>query len=109
MLVLTVYAPLQIRQQAVERRKYAEALAEVTHQLDMQEPVLLVGDFNGSICPERDFMGEPGARRGCCGLLGRLLGLHGWMSRWLCKGLWPWTGPFSCWIRRGECGRVALT
>ena len=74
MLVLTVYAPLQIRQQAVERRKYAEALAEVTHQLDMQEPVLLVGDFNGSICPERDFMGESGARRGCCGLLGRLLG-----------------------------------
>lgn len=74
LLVMTVYAPLQVRLQAVERRKYAEALADVTYQLDMQEPVLLVGDFNGSVCPDRDFMGESGARRECCGLLGRLLG-----------------------------------
>ena len=74
MLILTVYAPLQVKQQAEERRKYVEALADVTHQLDMQEPVLLVGDFNGSVCPERDFLGDSGARRVSCGLLGRLLG-----------------------------------
>ena len=74
LLVLTVYAPLQVKQQAEERRKYVEAMADVTHQLDMQEPVLLVGDWNGSVCPERDFMGDSGARRAHCELLGRLLG-----------------------------------
>ena len=30
LLVLSVYAPLQVRRMAVERRKYTEALADVT-------------------------------------------------------------------------------
>ena len=77
MLLLSVYAPLQVRQQAVLRRKYVEALLEVTHGLDLQEPVLLLGDFNGPVCPGRDFLGESGHRREHCGLLSKLLAPSG--------------------------------
>ena len=54
-----------------------ECFLEVTHILDLQEPVLLLGDFNGSICPGRDFMGESGGKRDTCPLLSRLLGPGG--------------------------------
>ena len=74
LLLLSVYAPLQVRQQAVERRRFVEALQEVTSALDMQVPTLLMGDFNGSVCPPRDFQGESAGRREACPLLARLLG-----------------------------------
>jgi hypothetical protein len=77
LLLLSVYAPLQVRQQAAERQKFVECFLEVTHILDLQEPVLLLGDFNGSICPGRDFMGESGGKRDTCPLLSRLLGPGG--------------------------------
>ena len=43
LLLLSIYAPLQGRQQAVERGKFAAALQEVTHTLDMQVPHLAAG------------------------------------------------------------------
>ena len=82
LLLLSVYAPLQVRQQAMERGKFAAALQEVTHTLDMQVPTLLMGDFNGSACPARDFQGESASRREACPLLARLLGPGG--PGWMC-------------------------
>ena len=77
LLLLSVYAPLQVRQQKVERDKFTAALQEVTHALDMQVPTLLMGDFNGSVCPVRDFQGESAGRREACPLLAHLLGPGG--------------------------------
>ena len=94
LLLLSVYAPLQTRQQDTERRKFVEALVEVTHSLDMQEPALLMGDFNGSMCPVRDFQGESAARRDACPLLAHLLGPGGaWLDVHvaLAQERVPWT------------------
>jgi hypothetical protein len=77
LLLLTLYAPLQTRQQQVERSKFVAALMEVTHGLDLQVPTLLMGDYNGSAFPNRDFLGETSARRGACPLLTHLLGPGG--------------------------------
>ena len=77
LLLLTLYAPLQTRQQQVERSKFVAALIEVTHGLDLQVPTLLMGDYNGSAFPNRDFLGETSARRGACPLLTHLLGPGG--------------------------------
>ena len=74
---MSVYAPLQTTQQEVERRKFTEALLEVTHTLDLQIPTLLLGDFNGSIWPGRDFHGASSSRRAACPLLTHLLGPGG--------------------------------
>ena len=105
LLVLSVYAPLQVRRMAVERRKYTEALADVTYQLDMQEPVLLVGDFNGSVNPERDFMGESGCKRETCGLLRRLLGPG---AAWVDVQVHP-SGPKSTQVALGGGGALDWT
>jgi endonuclease/exonuclease/phosphatase family metal-dependent hydrolase len=75
--LLSVYAPLQTRQQQVERAKFVAALQEVTHSLDMQVPTVLMGDFNGSAYPGRDFHGSTSARRAACPLLVQLLGPGG--------------------------------
>ena len=77
LLLLSVYAPLQTRQQEVIRCKFSEALLAVTHVLDMQVPTLLMGDFNGSVLPGRDFQGTTSSRRAACSLLSRLLGPSG--------------------------------
>ena len=94
LLLLSVYAPLQTRQQAVERGKFVAAMQEITHDLDLQEPCLLLGDFNGSVCPGRDFQGESAARRDACPLLAHLLGPGGaWVDvhSALLGELVPWT------------------
>ena len=83
LLLMTLCAPLQTRQQQIERGKFAEALQEVTHILDLQEPVLLLGDFNGSAEPGRDFRG-----RGVADLLsqrGQLGECHGGFAHRLCR------------------------
>ena len=49
-------------------------MMELVHALDMQVPTLLVGDFNGSACPSRDFQSASGSRRAACPLLAQLLG-----------------------------------
>ena len=40
----------------------------------MQIPTLLLGDFNGSVAPARDYRSHSGARRPVCPLLAQLLG-----------------------------------
>ena len=94
LLLVSVYAPLQTRQQGVDRRKFVAAMQEVTHVLDLQEPTLLMGDFNGSVCPGRDFHGESAARREACPLLAHLLGPGGaWVDvhASLINDSLPWT------------------
>ena len=69
--VFSVYAPLQ-RDSA--RPAFNAAFIEFVAQLDMQIPTLLLGDFNGSVAPERDFTAGHGS---VCPLLTRLLDLGG--------------------------------
>ena len=71
---ITVYAPLQVRAQAVARDQFVAMMLEVIHSLDMQVPTFLLGDFNGSADPARDFLSDTGSRRPVCPLLGQLLG-----------------------------------
>lgn len=103
LLLLSVYAPLQTRLQQVERRKFTEALLEVTHTLDLQVPTLLMGDFNGSAVPSRDFLGATSGRRAACPLLTTLLGPGGaWVdahTTFLTEPL-PWT--FQLLDREGQ-------
>ena len=94
LLLLSVYAPLQTRQQAVQRAKFVAALLEVTTSLDLQVPTLLMGDFNGSPSPERDFLGTTSSRREACPLLAKLLGPGGaWVDLHaaLLPAPLPWT------------------
>jgi exonuclease III len=72
LLLLSIYAPLQ--PQTAERVRFNRALLEVTHTLDLQTPTLLLSDFNGSICPPRDYLGSTGRSRAACALLTQLLG-----------------------------------
>ena len=74
LLLLSVYAPLQVRAQQVLREQFVALLLEVTHALDMQMPTLLLGDFNGSADPSKDFLSDSGRRRPVCPLLAHLLG-----------------------------------
>ena len=102
LLVLSVYAPLQTRLQQVERRRFIEALLEVTHTLDLQVPTLLMGDFNGSALPSRDFLGTT-TRRAACPLLAQLLGPGGaWVDihAALLPDPLPWT--FQLLDREGQ-------
>ena len=64
LLLVSVYAPLQ--SQEVERRRFNAAFATFTHELDLQQPTLLLGDFNGSL-----------GSRDPCPLLAQLLGPGG--------------------------------
>ena len=50
-LLLSVYAPLQIRAQEVVREQFVSLMLELTHGLDLQIPTFLLGDFNGSVDP----------------------------------------------------------
>ena len=77
LLLLSIYAPLREHGQATLRARFDLALLELLHCLDMQVPTLLLGDFNGSACPSRDFHSISGARRPACPLLGQLLGPGG--------------------------------
>ena len=74
-LLISLYAPLST--QPVERSRFDSAFLEFTHTLDLQTPTLLMGDFNGSICPPRDFRSVGSQRRPPCTLLSNLLGPGG--------------------------------
>jgi endonuclease/exonuclease/phosphatase family metal-dependent hydrolase len=50
--VVSVYAPLKMGE---EKEQFAEIMAEMLSEWDMQEPTLLVGDFNGSVNPQEDY------------------------------------------------------
>ena len=54
--------------------EFTEALLEVTHSLDLQVPTLLLGDFNGSALPCRDFLGATSSHRAACPLLTHFAG-----------------------------------
>ena len=77
LLLVTVYAPQQAKELAVLRQQFAAAFLDFIHCVDMQMPVLLLGDFNGTVDPPRDYQGASGARRLACPLLVRLLGPGG--------------------------------
>ena len=76
LLLVSVYAPQQSRALQVERLQFAATFLDFVHSLDMQVPTLLLGDFNGTTCPSRDYM-SGGAGRLACPLLMRLLGPGG--------------------------------
>jgi hypothetical protein len=71
---ITVYVPLQVRAQAVAREQFVALFLEVVHALDMQVPTFLLGDFNGSADPARDFLSDSGSRRPVFPLHRQLLG-----------------------------------
>ena len=74
MLLVSVYAPLQGHGQQASRAAFVALMLEVTHSMDMQVPTFLMGDFNGSCDPARDFRSTSGQRRAACPLLVQLLG-----------------------------------
>ena len=76
MLLFSIYAPLAEHDLEVERSQFATSFIEFTHQLDLQIPTLLLGDFNGSFCPSRDFLNSA-RQRPPCPLLSHLLGPGG--------------------------------
>ena len=76
LLLVSVYAPQQSRALEVERLQFAATFLDFVHSLDMQVPTLLLGSFNGTTCPSRDYM-SGGAGRLACPLLMRLLGPGG--------------------------------
>ena len=69
--LFTVYAPLQ---EDVTRAAFTSAFLDVVAILDMQVPTLLMGDFNGTVAPNRDYNHSD---KMPCGLLSRLLGRGG--------------------------------
>ena len=72
LLLLSIYAPLQT--QSAERSIFTNAFLDLVHSLDMQQPTLLLGDFNGSACPARDYGGHRSQQLPVCTLLAQLLG-----------------------------------
>ena len=74
LLMFSVYAPLQQRSHVVQRAKFVAAMVQLCSELDMQVPTLIFGDFNGSVDPEADFLGESSKKRAPCPLLEQLLG-----------------------------------
>ena len=64
LLLVSVYAPLP--SQEVERRRFNAAFTAFTHELDLQRPTFLLGDFNGTL-----------GGRTPCPLLAHLLGPGG--------------------------------
>jgi len=69
--VFSVYAPLHYDR---TREVFGKTFMELVACLDMQIPTLLLGDFNGSVTPDKDFSS---AERPVCPLLSRLLGPGG--------------------------------
>ena len=74
MLFFSLYAPMQGHGLELLRSQFADALMEVVHALDMQVPTLLMGDFNGVLCPGRDCNGESSHCRHVYPILASLLG-----------------------------------
>jgi hypothetical protein len=72
LLLVSIYAPLQIRSHAVAREKFVFLV--FTHNLNMQTSTLLLGYFNGSADPQQEFLSNSGKRRPVCPLLSTLLG-----------------------------------
>ena len=94
LLLLSIYAPVADRSQQVERDRFNLAMLQLTHELDLQIPTLLMGDFNGSANPSRDYKGVTGHRRPHCPLLPQLLGPGGaWLDvqATLCEAPLCWT------------------
>ena len=77
LLLVSVYAPQQAKELEAQRVVFAAAFLDFIHCLDMQVPALLLGDFNGTVNPPRDYQGASGARRLACPLLVQLLGPDG--------------------------------
>ena len=73
-LLFSVYTPLQVRAQQAVRAQFVSLMLELCHTLDMQVPTLLLGDFNGSADPPRDFLSASRLKRAVCPLLTQLLG-----------------------------------
>ena len=71
LLLLSVYAPLPGH---AERSVFDAEFSTLVHALDMQVPTLLLGDFNGALCPADEYLSHSGARRPPCPLLVDLLG-----------------------------------
>ena len=69
--VFSIYAPLQ---RDATREAFNLAFIDLVASLDMQLPTLFMGDFNGTIAPERDYSSGEGP---VCPLLSRLLGPGG--------------------------------
>ena len=77
LLLVSIYAPLQ--SQALERARFNTAFAAFTHELDLQRPTLLLGDFNGTL-----------DGRTPCNLLAQLLGPGGaWVDLHALHGTAP--------------------
>ena len=72
LLLLSIYAPLHT--QAAERSTFDGAFLDLVHSLDMQQPTLLLGDFNGSACPARDYGSQRSHQLPIDTLLAQLLG-----------------------------------
>ena len=106
LLLVSLYAPLST--QPVDREQFVLAMLEFTHTLDMQVPTLLLGDFNGVLCPARDTAsGSHDNRPPICPLLASLLGPGGaWVdvhANLLAAPL-PWTFEHP-----GSQGRLAAS
>ena len=69
--VFSVYAPLR---ENPARDAFDTAFGEMVAGLDLQAPTLLLGDFNGSVSPQRDYASGAGD---VCPLLTRLVGPAG--------------------------------
>ena len=81
LLLASIYAPLASHRHGADRLQWNDLMLELLHGFDMQIPTLLLGDFNGSVLPERDYRSTSGARRAVCPLLARLLGPGGaWLD-----------------------------
>ena len=63
LLLASVYAPLADTNHGLDRVRWHELMLEHLHSLDMQVPTLLLGDFNGTILPERDYHSVSGSKR----------------------------------------------
>ena len=69
--LFSMYAPLQ---DDAQRIGFNAEFLEMISSLDMQVPTIFLGDFNGTISPERDYNSGTGL---VCPLLSRLLGPGG--------------------------------
>ena len=84
--LFSVYAPL--KRDAELKAAFAGELWSLVCDLDLQVPTLLMGDFNGSVDPTRDY--SAGEQRTVCPVLSRLLGPGGPLidlHRALCPGV----------------------
>ena len=69
LLLGSVYVPLADANHGVDRARWHELMLEHLHGLDMPVPTLLLGDFNGTVLPERDYLSASGSKRAVCPFL----------------------------------------